>query len=88
MATIVRQLWLTSLYLCISVTMGGGTVFADFAGIRIVSVGDSYASGEGAPDSSGPFASHPIWKGDNTEGEQVSLAIDQNWQRPPSRLIC
>ncbi len=34
----------------------------------VVSIGDSYASGEGAPDQSGPFAQHPIWRGDNTDG--------------------
>jgi hypothetical protein len=36
--------------------------------ITIVSVGDSYASGEGAPDQPGPFAGPQIWHGDNRDG--------------------
>ena len=36
--------------------------------LRIISLGDSYASGEGAPDQTGFFAQHPIWRGDNSDG--------------------
>lgn len=45
-----------------------GQVHAQVVPINIVSIGDSYASGEGAPDQSGPFAQHPIWRGDNRDG--------------------
>jgi hypothetical protein len=41
---------------------------AQIVPITIVSVGDSYASGEGAPDQPGPFAGPQIWHGDNRDG--------------------
>src|SRR5712691_8380419 len=48
--------------------LGARVAQAQVVPITIVSVGDSYASGEGAPDEWGPFAEHPIWRGDNSDG--------------------
>jgi len=51
---------------------------AQIVPITIVSVGDSYASGEGAPDLPGPGAPLPRWRGDNRDGMAVKCHRSNN----------
>src|SRR5262249_4235681 len=66
-----RKQLLAAFTLAALVDMFAGTVYAQIVPITIVSVGDSYASGEGAPDLAGPVVSGPRWRGDNRDSHAL-----------------
>jgi len=53
--------------LALLLVLRAGGIDAQVVPITIVSVGDSYASGEGAPDLAGPSVPLPRWRGDNRD---------------------
>jgi hypothetical protein len=70
--------WFVPVALCFVLGITAGVTPAQIVPITIVSVGDSYASGEGAPDLAGTGVPLPRWRGDNRDGAAVTCHRSNN----------
>jgi hypothetical protein len=69
---------IAGLLACVSLTAPATKVLAQIDPITIISVGDSYASGQGAPDVASPFAVAGRWSGDDNDHMAVGCHRSNN----------